>query len=405
MTIHADTAPNEPFASEVHEPPVVDADESSPLCPECGSAAQVSKWGTYRREPHGMPAVRVQRYWCEHCDSSFSASLDGVADGCRYPTAVRRLVRIVYLISGTSCLALQLICSLYFGVTPSLQRLHDWRTVSTEELVTNELPTHLYSGFYAYDEQYLWKAGERVYRLLVYDTQRRVPVAEQLVDRVTDDAIRSFVTSALADKSCDAVTTDGRQGLAKIVENDLGAAHHRCVFHLLKNFEDDLETMLGRSWYTPREKAAAAILGSEFEQLFKASSYSAAVQRLEAVLDEVEHLPSQLRKHVEKVDANRETFLGYLYDERVARTSNSCEQYYSHTQSTTLKRRFSSQAGLQSFWKQQQLLRTIREGFVPPEVAIAPLRDRFPAVDAETIENLYTGSKRRFLRARDDDTG
>lgn len=165
----------------------------------------------------------------------------------------------------------------------------------------------------------------------MYDTQRRVPVAEQLVDRATDDTIRSFLTQALANKPCNTVTTVGQQGLTKIVPDDLGAAHHRCIFHLLKNFEDDLETMLGRSWYTPREKAAAAILGNEFEQLFKAMTYGAAIQRLEAVLDEVEHLPSQLREYVEKIDANRETFLGSLYDERVARTANACEQYYSHT--------------------------------------------------------------------------
>lgn len=401
MAIYDDTAPNEPFAAEDYEPPVVDVDEPSPTCPGCGAAAPVNKWGTYGRDPHGQRAVRIQRYWCEHCDSSFSASLDGVADGCRYPTAVRRLVCIVYMVSGASCLALQLICTFYFGVMPSLQRLHDWRTVSPGKLVTNELPSQLYSGFYAYDEQYLRQAGERVYRLLVYDTQRRVPVAEQLVDRATDDAIRSFLTDALADKPCNAVTTDGRQGLPKIVENDLGAAHHRCSFHLLKNFDEALETMLGRSWYTPREKAAAAILGNEFEQLFKATSYGAASQRLEAVLDEVEHLPNQLRRYVEKVDANRETFLGYLYDERVARTVNACEQYYSHTQPTALKRRFFSQAGFHSFWKQQQLLRTVREGLVSREDTIALLRDRVSAADPEMINSLSTASKRRFLWAND----
>jgi hypothetical protein len=169
--------------------------------------------------------------------------------------------------------------------------------------------------------------------------------------------------------------------------------------------EDDLETMLGRSWYTPREKAAAAILGNEFEQLFKASSYSAAIQRLEAVFDEVEHLPSPLRKHIEKVAANRETFLGYLYDERVARTTNSCEQYSSHTQSPTLKRLFSSQAGLQSFWKQQQLLRTVREGFVLPEVAIASqqsiLRRSRTSIQGRNV--VFSGRETTTLASEVDD--
>lgn len=186
------TAPVETIGTEDNETPV--AEEPKPVCPSCDSAAQVSNWDSYRRDPHGRPAVRIQRYMCEQCASTFTASLDGVEDGYRYPDAVRELIVILYAVLGASCRSSQIICVLYFGVCPTRQRIHDWRSESASfgELVANELPSHLFSGFYAYDEQHLTDAGDTKYRLLVYDAVKRVPVAEKLDDRATKETYVSF---------------------------------------------------------------------------------------------------------------------------------------------------------------------------------------------------------------------
>jgi transposase-like protein len=395
------TAPAETIRAEANETQVVE--ELNPACPDCDSADQVSNWDTYQRDPHGRPAVRIQRYMCNQCESTFTASLDEVEDNYRYPDPVRQLTVILYAVIGASCRSAQIICILYFGLCPSRQRIHDWRgeSASLGELVANELPSHLFSGFYAYDEQHLTDAGDTKYRLLVYDAVRRVPVAEKLVDRATKETIGDFLTSALEGKPCESVTTDGRRGIAQIVEHDLGVAHHRCLFHVQKNFVDDLETVLSRSFYSESEKKAAAIVGSEFREVLRAPTYSRAVERLEAVLDRVEHLPSTLQDYVEKVDENRKTFLGSLKDSPTPRTTSGCERYYSHTQSKGLKRWLHSQEEIHTFWKQQMALRTAIEGFVDEEVAIALLRDRFPAVQIDAVEGLYSSKKQQFLEMGD----
>jgi hypothetical protein len=344
---------------------------------------------------------------CTHCDSTFTASLNGIEDGYRYPDTVRQLVAILYAVLGAPCRASQIICIMHYGVFPSRQRIHDWQSESDSlgELVTNELPSHLFSGFYAYDEQHLTIAGDTKYRLLLYDAWRRVPVAEKLVDRATNETIRDFLTTALAGKPCKAVTTDGRRGLAQIVEDHLGVAHYRCLFHVGKNFEEDLEKVLARSFYSDSEKKAAAIIGSEFREVLQAPTYSRAVQRLEAMLDRVEHLPSTLQEYVDKVNENREKFLGSLKDSPVPPTTNGCEQYYSHTQSKGLKRWLRSQEEMHAFWKQQMALRTAIEGFVAEEVAIAVLRDRFPAAEIDALEGLYSSKKQYVIATRELDAG
>ncbi|MFB6296923.1 MAG: hypothetical protein ABEH56_00220, partial [Salinirussus sp.] len=119
------TASIESADAEPHETPVVE--ESEPSCPDCDSADQVSNWDTYQRDPHGRPAVRIQRYMCNRCGSTFTASLDEVEDNYRYPDAVRQLTMILYTVLGASCRSLQIVCILYFGLSPSRQRIHDWR--------------------------------------------------------------------------------------------------------------------------------------------------------------------------------------------------------------------------------------------------------------------------------------
>src|SRR5699024_2982102 len=134
--------------------------------------------------------------------------------------------------------------------------------------------------------------GKRAYRLLLYDDLMGAPVAEQVVDGCEKATIREFLTTALGDKPVFVVTRDGRSDYAEIVEDDLGAFHHRCHYHFLKNGEKKLREKVFRSVrYSNAEKLHAAIVWSEFKSVFAAPTYTAALQRFEAVLDKIEHLP------------------------------------------------------------------------------------------------------------------
>jgi hypothetical protein len=394
------TAPSESFETTSHESSLV---EDPTLVCECGSE-RANKHGTYGRHPRGRSPVRVQRYRCRICGGTFSPSLSYIEDEHQYPDEVRRLVRVVNAFTDASLERLQDICTIHFGVRPSDEQIRNWITEDTGEIVANDLPT--YSGIYTYDEQYLRIDGKRAYRLLLYDDLMGAPVAEQVVDGCSKSTVREFLTTALEDKPVFVVTTDGRSDYAEIVEDDLGAFHHRCHYHFLKNGEKKLRNEVFRSVrYSNAEKLHAAIVWSEFKSVFAAPSYAAAFRRFEAVLDKIEHLPPAVRSYVEEVMENFDKFAIHLRDEWVPSTSNNAERYFSHTKSTQVKRRFRTGDGVQSFQKTQMIVRTVKHGLISREASLARMRELFPDIKMESVTPLFTETKKRYLWSRDLEAG
>lgn len=379
----------------------------TPICPECAST-NIGKNGTKERTPKGSCSVhpqpegtvQVQRYVCNEsdCDGRFSATLPFVEDGCRYIDDLRELVKITYTVTGASLSMLQMICLLHFGVKPSDQTLHGWRTISTEEIITNQLPPHIFSGFYTYDEQVLNLKDKQVYRLLIYDVYRRVPVAEQLVESPTKNKIRAFLSATFEDICCNVITTDGRSGTGDIVMNDLNAIHHRCLFHLLSNFQESLERRLAKSRPSSEELIATAIIGGEFKQLFESVSYNTAIRRLNWVEERAKFFPKYLYKYIEKVGENRGKFLGCIRNKRIPRTIKSCERYFSHSQVSEINKESFDVEGIRSFLERQMMLRTVREGLIPHALGIKLLQKHFSQVEDTNIRNMYTKRKQHFLQ-------
>jgi hypothetical protein len=92
------------------------------------------------------------------------------------------------------------------------------------------------------------------------------------------------------------VITDGRSDYAEILFHDFGAFHHRCHYHFLENGEKKLRKKVFQSVRNSNaENLHAAIVWSEFKSVFAGPSYSRALQRFEAVLDKIEHLPPAVR--------------------------------------------------------------------------------------------------------------
>ena len=363
-------------------------DESRPPCPVCDAEAP-TKNGSYWRNPHGLGPVRMQQYECANGDS-FSESLDGVKDGYRYPTIIIRLCVAIYILSDASLGTIQDIVTITFEERPSRQRINEWiadcivdpgrhqKSTDFGKLVMNELPT--YSGIYTYDEQYIEIDHGDAYRLTVYDSLMQGPVAEMVVSSLKKEVITEFLTSALADKPIYAVTTDGRNDYAEIVEDELGeivaeecgVAHYRCVFHFLRNITDALSRELESVRHSEKQKVRMAVVTSEFKQALRAQSYPAAVRRFEQILDEakLKPLPPKLEGYVEDVMEQFDTYVGHLRDEWIPSTTNDCEQYYSNTQSAQRLRRLSNLERINGVLWQQQRIRTITEELISRETNI-----------------------------------
>jgi len=177
----------------------------------------------------------------------------------QYLSEVKRLRRVVNTFTDASLENLQDICTVHFGLRPSDQQLCNWRTEDTREIIENNLPQC--SRVYTYDEQYLRIGGERVYRFVLYDDLMDALVGERVADRLTKDSVHDFLTEILNDKPAHVITTDGRDEYAEIVEDDIGAFHHRCHFCFLRNGEKKLRNTVFRSVrHSSAEKLHAAIV-------------------------------------------------------------------------------------------------------------------------------------------------
>lgn len=380
-------------------------DDLDDSCPICGTSDAVIKHGTYGRDPHGSISVRIQRRLCQaHLRKrTFSADVPGIEAGFQFTDRIRDLVQIIFEITGTSTGKLRQICGWFFGEWPSTSTTHRWRSDPTGEIVTNDLPAHLYSGFYTYDEQEVGVGGETMYRLLLYDDLLRVPVAERIVEKCTDEQVRAFLAQALVDKRFEALTSDGRQGLGKIVDQ-LGGSHYRCRYHLLDNFEDDFRKVVSAVYHSEKQKKLAAVFGNTFRQIINAPDYHTARDRLALVRDQVadhEQIPHQVRKYIEKVGDEPKKFLGTLRDPRIPSTINSCERHYKQTVPMQLKKRFDSPEYLQAFCEQTMPLRTVREGLLSDEVSLMLVRQQFPDVTEESLVEFYTERKNRYRELGD----
>ena len=202
------------------------------------------------------------------------------------------------------------------------------------------------------------------------------------------------------------ITTDGRSNYPEIVEDDLDAVHHRCRFHFIKNGEKELQKSVFKSVrYSNKEKLRGAIVWSDFKRVFAAPPYEAGLRRFEAVLDKIEHLPSELRTYVEQVMENFDRFAVHLRHEAIPSTTNNLERYYGHTKPTRIKRRFRSLRHAQAFLKRQMSLRTIKQGLISRNKSLSLGRELFPSLSVEQLKPLFTDSKQRYLSWCDHDVG
>jgi hypothetical protein len=418
-----------------------------PVCPACDTTA-VTKNGTDDRHPKGSCSehpdaaapVRVQQYVCMNtaCErSSFTPSLPFIGDKYEYVDEMRDLVQSVYIYTPATLDQLQDLCIDQYHVKPSTSAIDEWiqETVSIDEeaidrrevqtddddeatsvaVVENPLPT--YSGVYELDEFFMTIAGERKYRVTIWDHLMQAPVAEGIADRRTKDAIREVVEPVLRTKPMLACLTDGWSGAASLVADELGGLHYRCMFHKVSNLWEALGEDLTQmddddEEFTWLDRTAALRVATEVRQLLSEYSvpaadqrYTDARQRFEAVLDEIEHVPESMGTQLGVIDENFEKYAAHLREEWLPGTTNGVERYYSLTQPSRVNHRFQSVDRALSFLQTQMTLRTVKHGFVSRETSVARARDLFPEMPEGVVKLLFTDRKQRYLDWRDRGVG
>lgn len=388
-----------------------------PVCPNCGSGS-IKKNGSYQRNPKGRrPAsldasgpLRIQQYECHSCSNPFSPSLPFIKDGYRYTDELRRDVQAAEIIFPTTIDKLGTFCTVRHQTTPSRAALDNWTHSSSEadsptfagEVVVNDLPT--YSSVYLLDEDWITIAGERWYRVTVFDVLMKAPVLEGLVEAQDNEAIAEVVEPVLRDKPMRAIVTDGRSGSATLVADELGALHYRCGAHKAGNVRDALGNSLSDDDLSKVEKIAARRISSEVCEVLTNHSnpdglghYARIRERFKEVLDDIEHTPEPLQKQLQAIDAMYEKFTAHHRLPWLPGTINELENYFRHTQPERVEHRFQSSQRLLSFLDKQMTLWTVKHGLVSRETSLARTRELFPYLDKPSVEALFSEQKHQFL--------
>jgi transposase-like protein len=367
----------------------------NPVCPECGSS-KVIKQEFRKRNPKladfGELEIYVRRYKCHHCGRKFTTSIEGVVKpNDQYARLVKEYVNTSIAKGYSSLSELRFQVFANYGLLPSRQSVWNW--------IANEADIELEpSGYYCYDEEYLKIDGERRYRLTLFDHITNVVVDEAITKSLKAEEIEGFLRTVLEGKPLVAITTDGRMDYKGIVEG-LGAIHQLCVFHLVQNLLEDLYYYhLRKERIDPIERMAAARLATEFQNVFRSSSYSEAEERFERLLDSYKEMPTCLRKYVDKVMMDFDRYTVFLKDPMISKTSNPVEGYFRQTSPEKVKRIYKSPHGLMKFLRKRAAFWSIKHGLLSPGISrfigLKLLGRRFAD---RKIEMLFSDRKKHFL--------
>ena len=78
--------------------------------------------------------------------------------------------------------------------------------------------------------------------MTIIDNNTNIVINNELIhkDDFNQDTIQDFLERSLKGLEVNSITTDGNNSYPSIIEA-LGAIHHRCVFHIMKNLMDDIK--------------------------------------------------------------------------------------------------------------------------------------------------------------------
>lgn len=125
----------------------------------------------------GPQKIYLRQYKCKSCSKKFTTSLNSVIKPHhRYVNIYNDKLESLIQTGYRSLRKLGEYFQTFFGNSPSHTTIKKWQTIEVEKRITKTIT--VYSGYYAYCEQYIRLNGKRHYRLTLYDTILNIPIAE-----------------------------------------------------------------------------------------------------------------------------------------------------------------------------------------------------------------------------------
>ena len=222
------------------------------VCPHCH--ARMVNNGSYEFNYNKMIPIRISGYKCRntnHTHYVYASKLKDVDKYCSFDREIRKLGVKLSLIDFLSYDKLSELLEALTGVEVNRETMFYFTDESIDEIleeIQKEQESEIIklnikpSGHYGYDEQYIFINGELFMRMTIIDNNTNLIINDKLIhkDDFNKNTIQDFLERSLKDLEVKSITTDGNNSYPSIIDA-LGAIHHRCVFHVMKNLMDDIK--------------------------------------------------------------------------------------------------------------------------------------------------------------------
>lgn len=364
----------------------------NPVCPECGSKRVIKQdWRrrTLKLSEFKTITIYYKRYKCVECGKKFPTQMDGIVKkGRQYSEFFREKANALAGIVKYSARTTQRALLSLFGISPSHQTIQNW--------LEAEIPDIERSGYYCYDEQHIKLDGKKAFRLTLYDSVVNVPVAEDVLLKLTDKSVLTFLRENLQG-DVHAITTDDRKMYRPIVKK-FKASHQLCVFHFLKSLRKEASWYFNRKSIPKSERMQWAVCVSSIHEVFRSSSLEEAEEKFGKVVEMMDFVPRGIRKYIKRLIRDFHLYTAYFTDPNIAKTTNQVEEYYRQTDPKKIKKRYKTPQGLIQALNQKAVVWVVRHGYISKKTSLYYAR-RFlgKSYNNTSINSFFSKRKKHVL--------
>ena len=316
-------------------------------CPHCGTR-HVVKYGFTKRtlvfKEIGKTKVKVQRYICKHCGKTFQTDLTHLVDkNSNFTNELKS--ESEHLISDYLG-SLKNVCKSFkkfFGITVSHQTIENWLFVNENIL---EFDLGRCSGYYVFDVEWIKINGKWKYRHTLFDTISNNIVSDAIYDKEDETTVKKFLKESTANKNKKVITTDLDSKYPQIIEK-LGFKHQLCIFHAKKSLNKQLKVFKDKFHLSEEEFEECHQQLKMIKNLFDLDNYNEAEKELQSLIFRKDEFHPAIYEIIRKLISPRyKSFIHYLKDKRIEKTSNKLENAFQKTMPKSRKRIFKTTRGV-----------------------------------------------------------
>jgi len=323
----------------------------SPVCPECGSN-KIIKQGNRSRIVNFPNSYKheifLKKYQCTNCGKYFQTELNGLLDKFKnYTNDFKDNVHEILKKGHQKCRNLTHIFDILWESAPSHQTMKNWIKRGENKRIKNNIG--IFSGYYAYDEEYLSLSGKKAYRLTLFDSIFNYPVTEQISYNLKSETIKEFLEYSLENIPVECISTDLMPKYKNIMD-EIDVNHQLCIFHFMQAVTKIREKELKKYLDDEVEQERIRKECSDLQDIFRAKNLNECINWYILFLDHLtpdrEYIYTFVEKNVKKNFLN---LIQHYFDPLQERTNNKIETYFKQTDPDDIKKKYKTASGLLDF--------------------------------------------------------